>query len=115
MKWSFSVFLLASAFSASLSCTRSCASSFVPKLDLRWQLSRARTAGTSSEHAGERTELGIAAWLRWQPTIYAAYVPERYELSPSAWIAPCEADDASCFAELAEDERELDQSLQEAP
>ncbi|MDB4976457.1 MAG: hypothetical protein JWN48_4798 [Myxococcaceae bacterium] len=119
MKWSLTALMLVALFSACVSCTRSCTASFVPKLDLTWRLSRTRQHGANGGGGGEslREQLntGIAAYLRWQPKVYAAYVPERYELSPSAFLAPCEASDTSCFAEFAEDEREVTQALQEAP
>lgn len=81
----------------------------VPKLDLRWQLQRTRSArGDGPDLGGSaRVHSGFAAWLRWQPTVYAAQLPSPYDLSPAAWAAPCELDDVTCFVELAESEREL--------
>lgn len=91
-------------------CQRAVFAALVPKLDLRWQLRRAQMR---DDDEGARIDAGFAAWLRWQPTSYAAEVPSRYELSPSAWAYPCELDDITCFAELAESERELAEAVQE--
>ena len=124
MRWSLSLLLLVCAFSLSLSCThgcsRSCVAWFVPKLDLKWQLGRTRDAAglgaaLSGQRSGEHVHMGVSAWLRWEPTVYAALVPERFDLSPSAWLAPCDADDSACFAEFARDEPEIAASLREAP
>jgi hypothetical protein len=89
---------------------RALLASFVPKLDLRWQLQQSRSDGNDTR---ARVDTGFAAWLRWQPSLYAAQLPSRYELSPAAWAAPCELDDVTCLAELAESEPELAQDLQE--
>lgn len=129
MKWSLSLLLLVSAFSVSVSCThgctRSCVAPFVPKLDLKWQLHRTRdVAGVGGaalgealpgQHAGQHVHMGVSAWLRWQPTVYAAFVPERFDLAPSAWLAPCDADDSACFDDFARDEPEIAESLRAAP
>ena len=124
MKWSLSLVLLVSAFSVCVSCThgcsRACAAWFVPKLDLRWQLQGTREAsglGAAApvHRAGEQVHMGMSAWLRWQPTVYATVVPERFDLAPSAWLLPCDADDSACFDEFAQDEPDVAASLREAP
>lgn len=82
----------------------------VPKLDLRWQLQNARSRDNQLEaHVGA----SFAAFLRWQPSTYAAQLPSRFELSPAAWTSACELDDVPCFAELAESDRELAEALRE--
>jgi hypothetical protein len=91
-------------------CRRAAFALLVPKLDLRWQLARTQSQVVDTT---ARVHTGVSAWLRWQPSLYAAQVPSRYELSPAAWASPCNLDDAACFAELAESERELDDALQE--
>lgn len=111
MKCSASALLVCSL----LGCTRASAASFVPKLELSCRLARTREHTLGEARASDRTDVAVAAWLRWQPSIAASSVPERYELSPSAWLAPCALDDASCLAELALDEPELAAALRDAP
>lgn len=89
---------------------RALLAALVPKLDLRWQLERVR--GRDDE-VGARVGAGFAAFLRWQPSSYAAEVPRRFELSPAAWVSACELDDVTCFAELAESDGELAEALRE--
>jgi hypothetical protein len=85
----------------------------VPKLDLNWQLLAPRSLRGAGSDSGDsaRVRTGMTAWLRWQPTFYAAQAPSPYELSPTAWAAPCELTDVTCFAELAEAEREIGDAL----
>ena len=92
------------------SCPRAVVALLVPKLDLRWQLLQTQSGAGSD--SGTRVFTGVAVWLRWQPTLYAAELPARHELSPAAWAAPCELGDVTCLAELAESEREIADALQ---
>jgi hypothetical protein len=94
---------------------RAALAQLVPKLDLRWELLEPRNVRGAGSDIGDsaRVQTGIAAWLRWQPTVYAAQSPGPYELSPAAWAAPCELPDDTCFAELAEAEREIGDALKQ--
>jgi hypothetical protein len=94
------------------SCPRAVVALLVPKLDLRWQLLQTRSGAGSDSGGSARVFTGVAVWLRWQPTLYAAALPARHELSPAAWAAPCELGDVTCLAELAESEREIADALQ---
>ena len=87
----------------------------VPKLALHVELGRTRHRASPSSHQleSERQNLVIGASLRWQPSVYAASVPERYELAPSVLASPCELDDVTCIAEQAETDAELASALQE--
>jgi len=100
-------------------CTRMALAPLIPKLDVTWRVRVTRSAALgdqgSSGRSGDRVDTGVAAVLRWQPAVYGADVPERYEAAPAAWLAPCELDDVTCFAEFAESEREIAAALQEAP
>jgi len=119
------VVLLLGSFLSHLGCThggaraaggpRAALALLVPKLDLRWQMLEPRRLRDAGSDTGDsaRVQTGIAAWLRWQPTVYAVLSPSPYELSPAAWAAPCELPDVTCFAELAEAEREIGDALQQ--
>ena len=119
MKWSLSLLVLVSALSANTSCARSVSALLVPKLELHAQLQQTRANGslasTLVQHTSQQLHAGFSAWLRWQPTVYAAQVPVRYELSPSAWMAPCDDDDSDCFAEFARDEHDIAAELRDTP
>jgi hypothetical protein len=107
--------LMLSLFALCAGCTRDVLAVFVPKLELRCNVTRDAAVTSTLERSNERFHVSVSAWLRWQPAILARDVLVPLELTPSAWIAPCALDDATCLSEVAEVEREVADELRRAP
>ncbi len=105
--------LIAFVVLAGTACTRDVLAPFVPKVEVRGELTRAGAA-SAQLHADERVHAGFSVFLKWQAPILVRNVLVPLELAPASWLAPCALDDATCLGEVLEVERELGADL-EAP
>jgi len=92
-------------------CAPTTLASLVPRLELGLRLRRVDRARALSDAARGEVDTTLVAWLSWRPVLAAQAVVGPLALSPEAWLAPCELDDADCLAESAEVESELAAAL----
>ena len=94
-------------------CGRPSAASFVPSLELGVTVRRRADADALAREDAQRWDTVALASLRFRALNPAAELPRLGELSPEAWIAPCDEDDVICLQEAAEAEHELAAALGE--
>jgi hypothetical protein len=97
-----------------VACSRPSAAPFLPMLELG--VSVRRRAGHDrglQPDATQHWDTVALVSLRFRPFNPAAALPERGELLPETWIAPCDPEDTICLQEATEAEREIGVALGE--
>jgi hypothetical protein len=95
-------------------CSRPAAAAWLPVLDVGVSVRRRAQHDSGAALRGtERWDSVALVALRFRPVNPAAALPERGELLPETWIAPCDADDTICLQEAADAEGEIGAALGE--
>ena len=95
-------------------CSRPGAAACLPVLELGVSVRRRAEHDEAAVLRGsERWDSVALVGLRFRPVNPAATLPERGELLPETWIAPCDGDDTICLQEAADAEHEISAALGE--
>lgn len=88
-------------------CSSSALAQLVPTLGVGLHVRRDGQARALHDAARAELDTRLVAFLSWRPKVEARSVASPLESTPSAWLAPCALDDATCLTETAEAEDEL--------